>query len=141
MAIEFDLAEYLKARPGVLALVGARVYAEPAEQDAVRPLIVYKLQPGSTRHYHSTGSSGLVEADIELTFQGTTYKEARAVYDAVRNEIDGFQGQWQATEVRRSTLTPPSSATFPPAQGDEVGVPSVKAIAEVIYRESLPVPT
>mgnify|MGYP002624703011 FL=1 len=138
MAIEFDLAAHLASRPQVSAIVGARLYAESAEQEALRPLLTYRLLPGSTRHYHSQGASGLVEADIELSLQGTKYKEARQLYDAVRDEIDGFQGQWGTTEVRRAILSPPASGTFPPVHGDEVGFPSVRAVVEVFYRESIP---
>lgn len=138
MAIEFDLATYLKSRPPVSAVVGSRVYADSAEQEGPRPLMTYRLLPGSERHYHSKGASGLVEADIELTFQADTYKEARQLYDLVRDEIDGFQGTMESTEVRRMTLTPPASGTFPPVHGDETGFPGIRAVVEVFYRESKP---
>ena len=103
--IEFALAAYLATRPPVTDIVGPRISADLAEQDDPRPLLTYRLIPGSTRHYHSQGASGLVEAHIELTCQGNAYVEARGLYDVLRDELDGFQGAWDGTEVRRAALS------------------------------------
>ena len=139
--IEFAFATHVLACPAVAALVGERVYADQAEQEAPRPFLVYRLLPGSTRHYHAQGASGLVEADIELVCRADTYEEARDLYEAVRNEVDGFRGEWDGTAVNRAALSPPSSARTPPAHGDEVGFPGVQCRLSVFYYESVPVPT
>lgn len=136
--IEFALAAYLGTRDPITDVVADRIYADSAEQTAARPLLVYRLLPGSVRHYHSRGASGLVDALLEIACQGRNYPEARDLYEAVRNEIDGFQGEWDGTDVRRAALTPASSASGAPAQGDEVGFPSVRGVLEVFYRESIP---
>lgn len=137
--IEFDLATYLLAQPAVSAIVGTRISAERAPQTdpklAVR--IVYRLLPGTERVYHTTGPSGFVEADIELTFTATTYPAARALYDAVRLEIDGTSGTWGTTTVQKATLSTPVGASGDPTQGDDVGFPSVRAILNVWYYEAL----
>lgn len=136
--IEFAFAAYIATRTPVTDVVADRIFAEQAEQGLPRPLLVYRLLPGSKRHYHSGGASGLVEADIELVCQGQTYKQARQLYEVIRNEIDGFKGMWGDTEIDRATLTPPASNSFPPIHGDETGFPSVRAVLETFYIESIP---
>jgi hypothetical protein len=139
--IEFALAAHLLACPAVTTLVGSRIYAEQADQEMPRPLIVHRLLPGSVRHYHSQGASGLVEADIEITCRADNYNAARILYEAIRNEVDGFRGEWDGTVVNRAVVSPPFTGTLPPIHGDEAGAPSIKARLSVHYYESIPIPT
>lgn len=140
--VEFDLATYLLTRSGVTDLVSTRIYAVRAPQNTsqnkVQSRIVYKLLAGSLRYYHSEGASGLVEADIELTMTAPTYSQARDIYEAVRNEVDGFSGEWDGTTIDRATLDPPSTASGDPRHADDLGHPAVKAILNVFYKESVP---
>lgn len=135
--IEFALAAYLATRPAVTQLVAARIYADHAAQSQPRPLLVYRVN-GGRRHYHSLGSGGLAESVIDLACEGKTYEQARALYETLRNELDGFQGTWGTAAVRRVTLSPPVSP--PPAlpHGDEQGYPSLHASLDVCFRESIP---
>lgn len=137
--IEFDLAAYLLSRPEVSAIVGTRIFTERAPQTTGKldARIVCRLLPGAERVYHTTGPSGFVEADIELTFTATNYPDARALYDAVRLEIDGTSGTWGTTTIDKSTLGTPAGATGDPTQGDDTGFPSVRAILNVWYYEAL----
>lgn len=139
--IEFDFADHLMNCPGVAALVEGRVYAESAPQEETRPFITYRLLTGAERHYHSLGASGLVEAEIEVVCRANTIEVARDVYEAVRNEVDGFRGEWDGTVVNRASLTPAASATAAPAHGDEPGGPAITARLTVHYYEPVPVPT
>ena len=143
--IESALATYLKARTTVLAIVGTSVYAsrapqKTAAQTPVQPRIVYQLLPGSRRHYHTTGASGLVEADIELLCIEKTYAKARILYEAIRNEIDGFSGTWGTTAIDQCLLSTPTDATGNPTQGDDMGFPCVSCVAAIVYVEAVPVP-
>lgn len=139
--IEFALATHLLACPAVAALVADRVYAESAPQGETRPFITYRLLTGAERHYHSLGASGLVEAEIEIVCRANTIEVARDVYETIRNEIDGFRGEWGGTTVNRAALTPAASATAAPAHGDEPGDPAITARLTVHYYEAVPVPT
>lgn len=140
--IEFDLATYLLSRAAVSAIVGTRITAvrapQTTDQDKTQPRIIYKLLEGSTRHYHTEGASGLVEADIELMMTAYTYAKAREIYEAVRDEIDGFSGTWDGTTIDNATLSPPATASSDPRQADDVGRPAVRAIVTVFYQESIP---
>ena len=140
--IEFDFATYIKSRAAITALVGTRVYEGRApqtkSQQKVNSRIVYELLEGSERHYHSLGASGLVEADIQLHIVGETYVKAREIYEALRDEIDGFRGAWGEREIDRCVLSTPSRASADPSQGDDTGYPAVKAVVEIHYQESIP---
>lgn len=143
--IEFALSTYLKSRPTISAIVGTRVYAsrapqKTATQDPVQARIVYRLLPGTERYYHTTAASGLVRADIELLCVAKTYSDARDLYEAIRNEIDGFSGLFDTTTIDQCMLTTPVDATGNPTQGDDVGYPCVSCVAEIVYQESVPVP-
>ena len=139
--IHHDLATYLASRSAVSDIVGTRIYAVRAPQTSgskVQARIVYRLLPGSVRHYHSRGASGLVEANIELLFGAEKEPDSYAIYEAVRNEIDGFSGEWDGTVIDNCTLSTPSTASGDPTQGDDTGFPAVRAVASVFYQESLP---
>lgn len=143
--IESALSTYLKSRPTIAAIVGTRVYAtrapqKTATQSPVQSRIVYRLLPGAGRHYHTTGASGLVEADIELRLVCETYGDARDLYDAIRNEIDGFQGLFGTTVIDQCMLSTPSDGTADPTQGDDTGFPCVQCVASIFYQESIPEP-
>lgn len=135
--IEFALATHLKSRPVVTAAVGSRIYADKAPQDAARPYIVYEIA-GGERHYHSTGSSGLMESEISLRLHESTYLKARQLYEIIRNEIDGFRGTWGSVAIDRATLGPPVNGTAAPSDADEVGEPAVRTVVEVFHQESRP---
>lgn len=136
--IEIDLATYLLAQPAVSDIVDTRIFADRAPQGTPRlARIVYRLLPGSTRHYHTTGPSGLVEADIELTLAAPTYLAARALYEVIRDEIDGFSGTWGTTEINLAKLSTPASATGDPVHGDDVGFPAVRANVAAFYYEAV----
>lgn len=135
--IEAALATYLKSRTAVSDIVGTRVGEGLAAQAATRPFLSYELD-GGQRFYHSTGASGLVSQRITLKFEGTTYGEARTLYDAVRDEIDGFQGTWDGISIDSAFLDVPRRSTSQPVSGKEQGLPSVSATLDVTYRETVP---
>lgn len=140
MAVESDMATYLKAQAAVSAIIGTRIYATRAPQNTsqtakTQARIVYKLLPGSRRFYHSTGTSGLVEATIQFWMTATTMSAARTLYDAVQGKIDAFRGTWGTTTIKSCFLSPPFDASGDPTQGDDTGFWSVGAVAEVIYAE------
>lgn len=140
--IHFELANYLTSITAINDVIEGRIYNNRAPQttskNKLQPRIVYRLLPGSTRHYHSTGASGLVEADIALQFVGPTSEEAGELYELVRDEIDGFKGIWNETVIDRATLTPPADGSGDPTQGDDVGYPCIAANVEVFYQETVP---
>jgi len=142
MSIDLDLATYLKTKSGVTDIVGTRVYARRAPQTTSQTKtaarIVYRLLPGSVRHYHAGGVSTLVEAAIQLELADGTYPDCQTLYTAIYNEIDAFRGTWNGTSVRSCFLSPPFDMTQDPTQGDDQGYWAVGAVAEVMYVEAAP---
>lgn len=140
--IEFALATQLLTSPTISAIVGNRVYEgrapQTAQQRKTDARIVYRLIERTERYYHTTGASGLVEAEIELMLTAESYVKARELYEAVRNKIDGFQGLFGSVEIDRCVLSVPSRATGDPTQGDDTGYPTVKATATIHYQETIP---
>jgi hypothetical protein len=137
MAIEFELAAFLASKVGVTGLVSTRIYVDRLPQKAARPAITYRLT-GGERFYHTQGPSGLTKSTIAMGFHGSTPEGARALYDAVRLEVDGYSGTWGSTAVDHSTISTPVSTTGQPILGDEVGFPAVAAVVSVFHAESVP---
>lgn len=140
--IHYDLADYLVSITAINAVISGRIYNNRAPQttttNKVETRVVYRLAPGSTRYYHSGGSSGLVQSDILLQMTASTTAKANQLYELIRDEIDGFSGTWSGTTIDKATLTPVADNATDPTQGDDVGYPTVTAVVEVFYQESIP---
>lgn len=122
MSIETGLVERFMADAVVSAIVGTRMYPVQVPQDADRPALAYQRISGP-RDYVQTGPSGLAQARIQFTCEGTTYAEAKSLAAAVRanldrpgsigdttgncfveNEIDGWSQGFAAPVVRLDAL-------------------------------------
>lgn len=138
MAIETAFAAWIGAKTPVIAIIGDALHCEEAPAKAPRPFLVYRLSDGE-RLYHSEGSSGLVRAEIELTCAGRKYLESVALYEAIRNDLDGFQGAWGSYEIDRAVISPARSGRETPAEAAAIGLHALKATIELHYHEPLPV--
>jgi hypothetical protein len=103
VTIEAGLNTHLLADSNVTDLVGARIYPLKVPQDADLPAIAYQKISGP-RDETQSGPSGLVESRMQLTYQGTTYSEAKLVAEAVRGSIDGFSGTMGSVAVNACHL-------------------------------------
>lgn len=138
--IEFALVSHLLSLPVVTAIVGTRVFTERAPQTAPKldARIVCLLLPTGERNYHSQGPSGFLESNIELTIVAPTYLAARNLYEVLRAAIDGYRGLWATTTINRASLSTPYSMSADPTQGDDIGVPAVRAMVNVFHYETVP---
>lgn len=93
-----ELYTRLTIDAGVSAIVGARVYSNAAPESATFPLIVFEVDSAAHEH-HAGGAAGLVSAsvDIECYEEGATLVSTLA--DAVRNSLQGFNGDLGALRV------------------------------------------
>lgn len=138
--IAFTFAAFLATKPTITAVVGNRIYADKAPQGITGARIVYRVT-GGEKTYHTRGPSGLVEAGISLTFhanKGGDIATALAAYEAVRNQIDGFQGTMGTTAIDRCVIGQPAYGSALPTQGDEVGSPAVNAMVHLHYLQAAP---
>jgi hypothetical protein len=103
MTMLTDLVQKLNTFTAVTTLVSTRVYPEPLPQAPTLPALTYN-QVSAVRVRDLTGPAGKSRHRVSISCWATTYAGARALADAVRQSIDGFQGTWQDTQVGSVTL-------------------------------------
>jgi hypothetical protein len=103
MTMVTDLVQYINTISAVTTLVSTRVYPDILPQSPTLPAITYS-QVSAVRVRDLTGPAGKSRHRISIHCWATTHAGARAVADALRQGIDGFQGWWQDTFVGSVTL-------------------------------------
>ncbi|MDZ4250305.1 MAG: hypothetical protein U0990_09480 [Candidatus Nanopelagicales bacterium] len=98
-AIVFDL---LKNDPDIG--VADRVWPEWAKTPAVKPYICYFIESVDPVLAHS-GKAGLSRATVRLECYGATYTATKAIADAVRKKLNGFQGTVASIRVDAVIVT------------------------------------
>ena len=91
MAVEEAIQTILAADVAVSALIVARIYPSRLPDGATYPAIVYQRISGPRLHDLS-GPSGYATPRIQLDLWAATYSEAKALAEAVREALDGYQG-------------------------------------------------
>lgn len=91
MIIEEALISLLKDTAGVTAIAGTRGYPLQIPQDAALPAYAYQRISGP-REATQEGASGFALARIQIGCQAETYAEAKALKEAIRLAVDGYQG-------------------------------------------------
>lgn len=82
MPLETDLLEYLKAGPGVQALVSDRVWPNVRPQGSAYPAVTIQRVSGG-RMYADDGEVGLTIARVQVSSWGTSYTDAKGLAFAV----------------------------------------------------------
>lgn len=137
--IEFDLGAYLATRPNVTAVVGTSgIFGDKAPQKKEPPFIVYSMAGGET-FYHSLGASGLAEASITITCKAKSYVKARQLYEILRDELDGYRGDWGSSVIRGAFLTEPNNVSESDGGGgNDTGHLAVRGGLTVHYFRAVP---
>lgn len=91
--IEEAICTLLTNDGAVAALVSARIYPLIVPQEAARPALAYQLISMPTREYAHDGPTGFAGKRVQLTCEGSTYIEAKALVRAVRRRLSGFTGE------------------------------------------------
>ena len=89
--IENAIYSMLSSDGPLSALVGTRIDPLLVPQGVAMPAVSYKQLP-SSRDDTLGGPTGLVRSQWEFTCWSDLYSEARAVADALRQAISGFDG-------------------------------------------------
>lgn len=90
MSIEEELFTRLSTYPGLVPLVGTRVYPMQLPQTPTLPALTYWRVSGVRGHSHD-GPSGLAEPRFQASVWAETYAGARAVATQVRLALDAWQ--------------------------------------------------
>lgn len=88
MSIETNLYTTLSNDAGVTALVGTRIYPNPAPEGAEKPLISYFVVAGS-RFQTIPGVGDATRKRIQINCHANTYSSAKAVAAAVISALEG----------------------------------------------------
>lgn len=86
------LFAHLQARPGLVALVGDRVYPRKMPPDPVFPLVLYTRVSTPPRGLTHSGPVGLAEPRIQFDVWATDPLDADAVAEQLRLAVHGFRG-------------------------------------------------
>lgn len=137
-AIEQALRDYLAGNGTISDIVGDRVRCHKAEQQLMRPFVVVELtdsEPG----FHSTGGDRLNESFLRVHCEGTRYRQARELSEAIHNLFeDGFQGPLgfgeNAVDVRHLFLRGTRPRPYTGDRGSEDGQPAIIVDLEVMHK-------
>lgn len=102
MAFEEGLYSYLSTYPGLVPLIGTRIYPLLLPQDPVLPAVTY--QRISTPRMHAFERSFLPHPRFQFDCWATTFPAARAVAEQVKLALDVYMGAMGAETVQASIL-------------------------------------
>jgi hypothetical protein len=88
--VEDALFTRLSTGPGLMALVGTRVYPVKAPQNVATPYVVYARVSG-TRETAFNADPGMVRARYQFTPYSTDFDQMTAVRDEVRKLIERWR--------------------------------------------------
>lgn len=126
MSIKGDLVTYLRAFPGLTALVGTRVAFHHAAQSwrtsagAVQASVVIQQIDGDHKH-HTRGATGRVIGRFQLTCIDDDGVGGEAVAEQVRQALDGYRGAMGSTWISMCNLADQRSEHVPPSDGGGLG--------------------
>jgi hypothetical protein len=91
---------YLLTNDGpVAAIVGTRIFPELADQEQVKPYIVYNIRSNDPSDVQS-GPSSLDTASVEVNCYAPTYAAAIDLSDAVRTCLDRRSGTYSGVNIQ-----------------------------------------
>lgn len=136
MSIDIGLYAYLSAQASITALVATRIYPGQAPENATKPYIVLHVR--TERRFPSvSGPSGMVRRRLQTNIMASSQLSARAVFDALRDRLDGFRnGLMGAENVLSVNLEDFRPQVTPPTTGADPGVWEMQADWIVLYGET-----
>jgi hypothetical protein len=100
---EQAIVELLVADATIASLVSTRVYYAHAPQNVALPFVVLSRISGIRDHVLG-GTVSLVEARVQIDTFATSVLAARAIANAIREEINGFRGTQSGVDVQAIQL-------------------------------------
>ncbi len=140
MTIRADLRFYLLANVAIAAVVGTRVYVTHAAQKAARPYLVIHMIDGG--HIHDLdGGGGYAFPRLQINCVADDSLDVETLSDVLREQMQGFVGRWDATEVGVALLDGETDLLGNPHDAGESGIQVIAHDYIVGHEESVTAPT
>jgi len=135
------LYSYISNTASITNLIGSgtscRLYPGGAEQDETRPYIVYYII--SDLEYHIlTGAEGMSQARVQLECWADTYLAAHQMADTVRKALDGYQGYWETTIIKKCFLDNQTDSVYDDPEKHEDRIYGVLCDYSIMYDKQKP---
>jgi len=132
-----SLYVYLSGQSAISNLVGSRIYPHYAPESAVMPYVVF--QRISNIDFHHFGAQSKVARDLfQFDIWDTDSTSIEAVKEAVREEIDGFQGTLSGIDVRLIEIIDNDESDEYAKDGSDTRYLRSRIDANVFYFRSVP---
>lgn len=139
MAFEDDLTTYLESKTALTDLLGSGAsgfYPQVAPQGVATPYMIYARISGTQGH-HMTAADGLQQSRYQFDAYGT-YKQVKAIQDALRQAMDGFRGLFSTVRVQACHLMDIRDLYEEPDDGQQFGLHRVSMDFYIAYSEDVP---
>ncbi len=97
--LEEGLSAFIKQQATIVNIIGSKIYAVLAPDDAVLPYIIYSRISGSREHIMSA-ISGLAMPVMQLSCYAATYAESKQLAESVRLSLDNHSGDMGGVNVQ-----------------------------------------
>ncbi|MCL5995496.1 MAG: DUF3168 domain-containing protein [Chloroflexi bacterium] len=91
MTPEEALVALLTGDTTINTMIGARIYPLVVPQTSIRPAIAYQVISNVPSYTHD-GPADHARERIQLTLEGNSYAQARALAGEVRRKLGGYRG-------------------------------------------------
>ena len=135
------IRSYLQTVPGVTSLLangGDSVYTDALPQSVMLPAVTTQVF-GSQHFYSTVGAAGCVNNRMRIDAFGLTRIEADAIYDALREALQGYSGDMLGQLVMSIQLIDYTQAVVAPRDGSDNRRYVTISNYEVIATETVPV--
>lgn len=103
MEIYEAFTAYLKAHPGLTALIGQRIFPDEIPQGTALPCVSYMEISDVPDHLYS-GQDTLEHPIYQFTAYAATKNQARAVARQIQNALSDYSGLMSGIEVQKIEL-------------------------------------
>ena len=136
-----ELQNFFLGRPEIAGLVGSRLFPGQARAGIPFPFVTF-IQTGSEPQFHTTGESGLIQADFQFDIWSDESVQARQLARQFRLAASGYLRKkplvsnepsvdWMQVSSQRETM-------IPPGDGSEVAIYNVSLDIDLWYRDTVP---
>lgn len=136
--VEKAIHDILTSDPAITAIVGSRVSLDFARQGTTMPYIVFG-RFGTNRVMHLGGTSGLVQADIEVNLIGESYAVLVTLATEVREALASYQGTRRGVRIQNAVFDDEWSAPNREVAGSDFAVHQ-RQLDFLVWYEEPPVP-
>jgi len=137
MSVQSAIYTLLAAATDVTDLTSTRIYYDAADQAPTKPYItIFKVS--DVHVHHMGGASGITEARIQVDAYAASPESRQAVFDAVRNALDGYVGTSDSVVISKCFLSSDNDLYIAPYEGERFGTYRSIMDFEIAYFESVP---